>query len=190
MSGGWRGRAQQIVMLKAKVRRLEGGGGGGGGGTLSKGGGVDSQAEADLAGMGEERRHLVAALVAERDRLQEHLLVQEKRQAALKARNHYLESEVAQIKDNLKVVLAKSDTDDQLHVALRQEVARLKDKITTLSSQVAAPKTTTSTTTSFPEDLNREVIRLGRLVVHQSEQIDSQVDTIRQLKSQLERERR
>jgi hypothetical protein len=67
---GWKGRAQQIVMLKSKVSRLEreGGGAGGkqpgagtsrprGGGAQAKG--VDAKADEELSSMSQERQQAV-----------------------------------------------------------------------------------------------------------------------------------
>lgn len=89
VDGGWRGRAQQIIMLKSKVKQLEQqlqqGGGGGGGPSSSHGtrrqsssgyGGqgqgqaqdVDSKAVEEIQEMSRERRQIVEALTEERVR--------------------------------------------------------------------------------------------------------------------------
>lgn len=89
VDGGWRGRAQQIILLRAKVKQLEaalgsGGGnlnsgstmtfrsnmGGGGGSTVNGGRGmdVDARAAEDINEMSRERRQVVEALTEERVR--------------------------------------------------------------------------------------------------------------------------
>lgn len=95
VDGGWRGRAQQIIMLKSKVKQLEqqlqqGGGGGGGGPSSSHGtrrqstggyGGngnaqdVDSKAVEEIQEMSRERRQIVEALTEERVRYVSHAVL-------------------------------------------------------------------------------------------------------------------
>lgn len=69
VDGGWRGRAQQIVMLKAKVKQLEQNGNTGNNTRMqmmSKGNDVDSKAEEELHEMSKDRRQVVEALTEER----------------------------------------------------------------------------------------------------------------------------
>eukprot|EP01036_Dinobryon_divergens_P024693 gene24693-33164_t len=152
VSGGWKGRAQQIVMLKAKIRKLEAsleGGNGNGGGPQSQQGDVDSKAQDELAGMSNERRQAVEALTEERVRLLEANQHLEKKNAAHKARIQTLENEAKRMKENMQVVLDKSSSDDQLLEALRAELQRLKktqQAALSAAQQAAAAQTTTTAT--------------------------------------------
>lgn len=144
VSGGWRGRAQQIVMLKAKIKKMEAEGasttrvrssGYGYGGTATGTGGdspggamdVDAKAGADLTAMSNERRQVVEALTEERVSLMETNQQLERKVSGQKARITNLEGEVKKMKDGLQVVISKSENDDQLIEALRGEVQRLKN---------------------------------------------------------------
>jgi cell division protein FtsB len=65
--GGWRGRAQQIVMLKAKIRKLESGAVATGSSSSAKAvkrNDVDAKAEAELANMVSIRSKSVCSLVS------------------------------------------------------------------------------------------------------------------------------
>jgi len=140
VDGGWRGRAQQIVMLKAKIKQLESNQGNANASTFSSGtrrGGragvetmdVDSKAEESLQEMSRERRQIVEALTEERIKLIESNQSLEKKNTAQKARIQILENEVRKIKENITVALDKSNNDDQLIEVLREEINRLQGKL-------------------------------------------------------------
>lgn len=128
VDGGWRGRAQQIIMLKSKVKNLEAtiqqyqqqGSGGGPSGrsnasvssyntqsnynnnTTSN---VDAKACEDIQEMSRERRQVVEALTEERVRLVEQNQQLEKKNQATKARVSILENEIKKLKESLTVRL-------------------------------------------------------------------------------------
>eukprot|EP01033_Poteriospumella_lacustris_P011763 gene11763-8380_t len=236
VDGGWRGRAQQIIMLKSKVKQLEQqlqqGGGGGAGPSSSHGtrrqsssgyGGqgqgqgqaqdVDSKAVEEIQEMSRERRQIVEALTEERVRLMEQNQALEKRNQGTKARVTILENEIKKLKENLTMVLDKSGTDDQLVDALRAEIQRLQGKLraadeqalrrtrdrSELSGSLSArnassashghhhrPHSGEDEWREQEQQLQSEIQRLQRLCRNQSEQLDSQDITIRQLRKKME----
>jgi len=68
---GWRGRAQQIVMLKSKIKRLESGRISGAASQRSRHNDVDAKAEEELSSMSAERQQAVEALTEDHQRLTE-----------------------------------------------------------------------------------------------------------------------
>jgi hypothetical protein len=143
INGNWRGRAQQIIMLKTKVKKLETQ-------LMNNGGGdstvitsttaiskrthdVDSKAEEELADMNSQRRQAVEAITEERFKLLEECKNLEAKNKAQKARISTLEDSTVKQKQQLKVLVDKSDTDDQLIQALTQELQQLRKQISALS---------------------------------------------------------
>jgi len=132
----WRGRAQKIVMMKAKIRDLteklaeagvEDRGFGASG--LSRGSGatsVDAQAKSDLRAMEVERQRAIEDLTEGYADMQREAAAQKRKAEAAKARVRTLEMEHKKVKAHLKTMLGKATTDDQFVDALRQEVAQLR----------------------------------------------------------------
>jgi len=176
VSGGWRGRAQQIVMLKAKIRKLEASLENGESSSISastansRQSKVDSKAEEELVGMSNERRQAVEALTEERVRLMEANQVLEKKNTAHKARIQTLENDVKRLKDSMQVVLDKSSSDDELLEALRSEVQRLKK-----SQQAAALNATNAMTTTTVVNMSRNSNNTNTSTITTSRHSDSGV---------------
>ena len=204
VDGGWRGRAQQIVMLKSKIKRLEAaatwsGVSGVGGGPMTGHTGlgssrhsrldVDSQAESGLAEMTSERKVAVDAIVEERGRLMEECQRLETKAQGQKARIRKLEEESQTHRQQLKIVLEKSETDDQLIVGLRREIQRLKDMASAnirkesgvMEAKVHAALRQNSTAATSASDA--EIARLKRLVTHQANQLSTQAEVISELRA-------
>jgi len=191
VDGGWRGRAQQIIMLKSKIRRLESAAGmNSTTGTVQTFGtmstrreGVDARAESGLAEMTSERKVAVDALVEERARLMEECQRQEAKAQGQKARVRKLEEEAATHRQQLKIVLDKSETDDQLISALRREVQRLQSgsvaqsKSSEAKNEVAIRQAGALAT----EAANAEISRLKRTIAQQSAQLATQDQRLREL---------
>lgn len=142
VAGNWRGRAQQIIMLKTKIKKLES--------QLMNNGGdstvitsttaiskrthdVDTKAEEELADMNSQRRQAVEAITEERFKLIEECKNLEAKNKAQKARISTLEDSSVKQKQQLKLLVDKSDTDDQLIQALTQELQQLRKQINALS---------------------------------------------------------
>lgn len=185
MAEGWKGRAQQIISLKTKIRRLESGSANPSKATVKQE--VDVKAAEDIAEMSKERRQTVEALTEERIRLMESNQYLEKKSQAQKARIQTLETEVRNMKENIQMVFDKSASDDDLIKALRDETQRLKNLLK--SGQKSPPSDNNSKISSEQENqlnqLETELQRLRKLCKHQSEQIDSQDTTIKQLRKKL-----
>jgi hypothetical protein len=191
VDGGWRGRAQQIIMLKSKIRRLESAAGmNSTTGTVQTFGtmstrreGVDARAESGLAEMTSERKVAVDALVEERARLMEECQRQEAKAQGQKARVRKLEEEAATHRQQLKIVLDKSETDDQLISALRREVQRLQSgsvaqsKNNEIKNEVAIRQAGVLAT----DAANAEISRLKRTIAQQSAQLATQDQRLREL---------
>ncbi|CAM9142093.1 unnamed protein product [Ectocarpus sp. 6 AP-2014] len=127
-TGGWKGRAQQIVMLKATVKQLQtqlrnGRDPGQSGEIRSKQGrkDVDSQAQEEIHYMERHRGHAKCnARQEEAEALRGQLVAKGARVAGLEKTN-------MQIRNRARMLLAKSDTDDRLVDALRKEVQALRN---------------------------------------------------------------
>lgn len=197
VDGGWRGRAQQIVMLKAKIRKLESESGGKAttssapsryGSTGARG--VDAKAEGGLAEMSNERRMVTEMLTEERARLLEANQELEKKNTGHKARIQILETDAKKMKENLQLVLSKTASDDELLDALRSEISKLKQQAKqhgnggTRQQQQEQQQQLHLQTEKDAEAqrYHAEILRLQRLCKHQAEQIDSQDQTIRKMK--------
>ena len=201
VDGGWRGRAQQIIMLKSKVKRLEAAAGmnATGMGTLQtlntnytsgtgrsqRGMDVDSQAESGLAEMSNERKIAVDALVEERARLIDEYQKLEAKSQGQKARIRKMEEDSHTHRSQLKIVLDKSETDDQLIGALRREVTRLQQ-----ASSIASRKDDADMAVKVRQAgavavtaAEGEITRLKRQIVQQAAQLESQNQRIRELQS-------
>ena len=191
VDGGWRGRAQQIIMLKSKIKRLEATAGlNATTGTVQtsvsrhvRGLDVDSQAESGLAEMSNERRVAVDAIVEERARLLEDYQKLDAKSQGQKARIRKMEEEAQTHRSQLKIVLDKSETDDQLISALRRQVTMLQQSTSTSSRkdearmEVAVRQAGALATSAA----DTEIARLRRQIQAQREQIQTQDARLREL---------
>ena len=124
---GWKGRAQQIVMLKNKVRRLER--------EVSEAGvrkrpprrDVDAVAQRELEEARKEREREIQEVFEQKESLQREVVKVKETLQASQARVVAQTQEVQRNKDHIKSLLEKGDGDDELVDALRREVAALKD---------------------------------------------------------------
>ena len=212
MDSGWRGRAQQIVMLRNKIRKLESRVGFdesmGSVGPLSTLGGtstvvtnytsvrtkgtenVDTKAERLLNDMSETRADAMESIIAERDNLAKCVDNYKTRIVARDARISAMESDMTSKRESLKAMVGKADSDSQLIAALKQEISRLRGTIqqkTQEARQQASPPRIkiahASGGSSVKGDGDQaELVRLRRLVQQQSEQIDTQDELIRRLR--------
>ena len=106
-----------------------------------------------------------------------------------KARIRKLEEESQTHRQQLKIVLEKSETDDALIDGLRREIQRLKDNAHTsarketgvIEAKVNAAVRQSNTMASSAAEA--EVARLKRLVVQQSNQLSTQDSVISELRA-------
>lgn len=121
----------------------------------------------------------------------------EKKNNGTKARVQVLENELRKLRESLQVALDKSSTDDQLVDALRDEIQRLQGRLRTVEENAnialrKAQQMNRGEVTSTPSEsavkeqqYQAEIQRLQRLNKNQSEQLDSQDVTIRQLRKKI-----
>lgn len=137
---GRRGRAQQIIMLKAKVKKLQAelsaaaalavapvdgtSAAAAPAGTLD----VDERAHKELANQSVHRQKQVDKLTTERDALQESMQQLTRKLEALKSRAQVLDKEKQDARAKLQVLVDKSRTDDALVDALQRQVEVWKGK--------------------------------------------------------------
>lgn len=208
LDDGWKGRAQQILLLKNKIKRLEEGSGDGSiaaNDQVSIGTSsyrsirttrrdVDSKAERDLVEMSNERQRAVEQLTADHARISSELDQTREKCERYKVRTRSLETEISRQKENLKMMVDKGDSDDQLVEALKDENAKLREGLQKLiqnkkedeksriprEGRAAGVPVVSSSNSS---QLEAEIIRLNRLVRQQADQLETQETLIRNYRS-------
>lgn len=191
---GWRGRAQQIVMLKTKIKRLESGEKTSAT-SRTKASDVDAKAQEELSAMSQDRQQAIDAITEDYSRLSEECQQTRQKCEAQKARIRNLESEAAKHKAQMKVLVEKTETDDEFVDALRVEVDRLrtqlekqleKEKAANAGPRVvkvAGTGSGTNTGSSTKGSEEEELNRLRRLCQQQAQQLETQDKVIRQLRN-------
>ncbi|KAG3014979.1 hypothetical protein PC121_g13852 [Phytophthora cactorum] len=161
-----RGRAQQIFMLKAKVKKLQTRLATMRPGTTSTethdSGNVldvDKRAQQDLSGQQMHRQKLLDQLTSQRDELQERLHRLTRKYDAIKARAHILDREKHETRDKFQVLVDKSRTDDALVDALQRQLETWKTKL-----HEARRARTADGTKSASQEERAELERLRKIV--------------------------
>ncbi|KAF1774692.1 NTF2-like domain [Phytophthora cactorum] len=161
-----RGRAQQIFMLKAKVKKLQTRLATMRPGTTSTethdSGNVldvDQRAQQDLSGQQMHRQKLLDQLTSQRDELQERLHRLTRKYDAIKARAHILDREKHETRDKFQVLVDKSRTDDALVDALQRQLETWKTKL-----HEARRARTADGTKSASQEERAELERLRKIV--------------------------
>ena len=141
VDGTWRGRAQQIIMLKAKVKKLTSATDNRNASPPSssirmataklKKVDADTRAQEDLVDMGQERKQAVESIMDQRDSLSRVAVQLEEKLLAYKARIKIIEMDVSKQKQQMKLLFEVKDGDDELIDALQKEIQRLKTQIKT-----------------------------------------------------------
>lgn len=146
----WRGRAQQIVMLKGKLKKLEAavlekeelssGSGASAAESLKRSAmrrahqrssNVDTKAEELLTAMESERHSVMEAITEDKAKLEAEVLRLSKRVTSQSARVQVLEKQMSSQRDSLITMVSKADSDDNLISLLRAENGRLKESLRT-----------------------------------------------------------
>ncbi|RLN87090.1 hypothetical protein BBJ28_00010943 [Nothophytophthora sp. Chile5] len=131
-----RGRAQHIIMLKAKVKKLQAQlvatksdsvatKPQDAGTTLD----VDQRAQQDLSGQHMHRQKLLDQLTIQRDELEERVHRVTRKYDAIKARASTLDREKQETRSKFQVLVEKSRTDDALVDALQRQLETWKAKL-------------------------------------------------------------
>lgn len=197
VEGAWRGRAQQIIMLKAKIKKLMS--------TAddtcssvtlstaathrSKRADVDTIAQEELAEMSQERKHAIEFIIEEKEVLLKGNQQLEEKVQAHRARIRNLEADAYKQKQQIKVVLDVKEGDDELIDALQQEIQRFKlqakGKGSAAGINTKTPAAPQGGDSSDLTAVTADVSRLRRLCKSQADQISAQDDVIRSLRSRL-----
>lgn len=198
---GRKGRAQTIVILKNKVKRLELTASQGGSiatmqtgiSRSTRGPDVDAQAEEEIEYMSSARKIAVEELSEAHAKLEERHKALADKHSGVRARVRTLEAEASQHKQQMRIVIDKSETDDQLVNALKSEITRLKtvgargSNPATIQANEAMEarlkKATKEATSAATANMDNEVTRLRRLSKQQAEQLATQESLIKELRS-------
>lgn len=134
-----RGRAQRIIMLKSKVKRLQtqlatikqesAETGTQKNKTATTVLDVDQRAQQDLSDQKMHQKKMMDQLTRQRDELQERLHRLTRKYDALKARVQILDRERQELRDKFQVMVEKSGTDDALVDALQRQLETWKTKL-------------------------------------------------------------
>ncbi|KAL3142293.1 Coiled-coil domain-containing protein 13 [Trebouxia sp. C0009 RCD-2024] len=122
----WRGRAQQISLLKAKVSELQQAQGMPAGTSMSMSTRYDSEHRRALDSMKGDRQKEVEKLKTEAATSLASLQTMAQKLDKVSARKSILEQEVKNLRDKLSVLLDKSSTDDKLIATLQVELQNLQ----------------------------------------------------------------
>lgn len=193
IDGSWRGRAQQIIMLKAKVKNL----------TLATDNGnillpssssriptaklkksdADTRAQEELVDMSQERKQAVESIIDQRDSLSKVAVHLEEKLLAYKARIKNIESDLLRQKQQIRTLLEVKDGDNELIEALQKEIQRfkmqIKTKMGTASDSTSTPRAALSAIEA--SDLSQ----LRSLCKSQAGQISMQDEMIRSFRSHI-----
>lgn len=177
--GGKRGRAQQIVVLKAKVAKLQA--------DLAKAASSSSEAsprtaslvpvstadarvQQELATQQAQKQRLMDKVTLERDELQTKLAAVTKTHDAVKSRVQTLEKERAESRTKVQVLVDKSQNDDALIDALQSQLATWKAKV----QEVKRARTAESASQKDDRSMAAELERLRCLVAEYKQQQQQQ----------------
>lgn len=181
LEDGWRGRAQQIVILKNKVRALEDGR-------------ADARPKPPRRGVDADARHEISCMEKERTRAVEELTQAHHDTTvklaevsatlkASKARNDSQAQECAKNRDHIKSLLEKTDGDDALVEALRAETSALNEKLRDVQQRHAAEARDAAAADSRTRRPDPDVQRLKRENARLQEQVDRQHVIIRKFRA-------
>ena len=193
IEGTWRGRAQQIIMLKAKVKKL----------TLGSDSrnlspplssikmatakhkkiDADTRAQEELVDMSQERKQAVESIIDQRDSLSKVAVQLEEKLLAHKARIKNIEMDLSRQKQQIKVLLEVKDGDDELIDVLQKEIQRFKTQIKSKMGPVS-DSSATPRAASSPQDAS-DISQLRNLCKSQAGQIRVQDGMIRSMRNHL-----
>ncbi|KAG8470369.1 hypothetical protein KFE25_008790 [Diacronema lutheri] len=185
---GWRGRAQQITLLRAKLAELrrtataagvgvdEGGAGGGASST------VDERARGQLASIEQDRRREFERLALREQELISERADDRAKLDAVHARVKILEAEARSSRERVKLLLTKSENDDELVQALKAQLCKAVEKGGRRSSSRAA-----SDASAVAAESAAALAELGAQKAELVEQNERQEQIILFLRDQLSR---
>eukprot|EP00026_Physarum_polycephalum_P009785 Phypoly_transcript_09921.p1 GENE.Phypoly_transcript_09921~~Phypoly_transcript_09921.p1 ORF type:complete len:423 (+),score=114.03 Phypoly_transcript_09921:56-1324(+) len=122
-TSNWKGRAQQITLLKAKISELS---------STSepkqKSGGpsIDEFHKEEISQLAADRRQEFEKLSQENESIREEFQRQKLKLDAKESRIKILETKCQDLQEKIKIVLDKTNDDDQLIALLKKEITKLK----------------------------------------------------------------
>ena len=192
--GGWRGRAQQIVKLKAKCRTLseelrrqvETGGKGRIENAKVRAQlardrqrpSVDARAQAEIAEMEAERKESLDRVFADYEDMERKAGEARRRADAARARVSVLQKDNRRLRDQIKVVLDKTATDDSLIDQLRNDIQAGRRRMAEMQQRVEAVRRG-----AVGQDQHN---RLKQLTATQAAQIERQEQLLTSLRAELQ----
>jgi hypothetical protein len=194
---GFRGRAQQIIMLRTKVKRLEAERAAAMQAATNPNfksnrnrNDVDLRAAEDLQGMEQQRRDAMEQITMENKQLVEEAAKIQNKFEAAKARTHVLENDNKKQIGQVKTLLDKTTMDDQLVDALREELDKQRKAVRKLKQQKLEQEQTTHSqmvaTGALPlSDAERD--RYDRQAHGQASRIEAQDRLVSQLRQEISR---
>nr|XP_014353545.1 PREDICTED: coiled-coil domain-containing protein 13 isoform X2 [Latimeria chalumnae] len=193
-TGSWRGRAQQILTLQAKVRDLENQ-------LASRGPESDSGIEEELLGltglrrapvqdknlirirtMEKERKEALEKLTGEHEALQKEHADLRTRLEGAKARNQVLCQEVKSLKQQLGTLMEKGKHDNELVDALLKQQKHLQEVLGRLSQQGQKSQQAQQ---SLGLQLNTEAQKQGSLIGQLREMVSEREAKVRELEEEV-----
>ncbi|KAJ1503674.1 Coiled-coil domain-containing protein 13 [Coelomomyces lativittatus] len=144
---GWKGRAQQITILKAKISALES--------KLfkKKDDSIQPCVQESIRLAQEKRRAQFAATLDENTQLKEKIAELTRKLEGLQARNHFLCLQEGNLKQKLQLVIQKATKDDHLIQLLQKELNYWKTSAIPATSQPSPKKSETRKVSSPPRPI-------------------------------------
>ncbi|XP_051468296.1 coiled-coil domain-containing protein 13 isoform X1 [Apus apus] len=195
-SGGWRGRAQQILVLQSKVRELES--------QLGQNKTRTSLGEIaeellvltdprklsaqeknllKIRSLEKEKKEALEKLTGEHDALQKSHEEVKKKLDASKARNKVLSSEVKTLKGQIITLLEKGKHDDELIDALMSQQEQMQEILKHLSQQDEKNKESQQ---MLGQQLNSEVQKQNCLVEQLRQMVAEREAKVKELEEEIE----
>ena len=189
---GWRGRAQQILKLKSKVKSLAkeleaarkaqpkvGSTQEIVGSSQRRGVDVDGRAIEEVKFIERGRRHSMEKLAHEIEEVEEKYQEAKQKADASRARIRVLENENKKMREQMKVLLSKTTNDDALVEALRREIKRLRADYSNVKGKVQLLESGTVSQLAYEE--------LRQHSQSQAVQIERQDELLVKMRRQVER---
>eukprot|EP01016_Furgasonia_blochmanni_P038593 TRINITY_DN4686_c0_g2_i1.p1 TRINITY_DN4686_c0_g2~~TRINITY_DN4686_c0_g2_i1.p1 ORF type:complete len:464 (+),score=117.02 TRINITY_DN4686_c0_g2_i1:404-1795(+) len=143
---GWKGRAQQIELLKGKVKDLQArlsqymGGGGGDEANTTMMSDFSVKSRQSSSSKAEDRRNEIESIKNQNEQLKNENDQLIGKMKALNSRKTVLENELRDIKmdyeKNKKILLEKSEADDRYIAALKTEIDKLKNTLPPIQTKI------------------------------------------------------
>jgi hypothetical protein len=189
-NNNWRGRAQQISMLKTKLKRAENqlaqhetseANPNFQSSRLKKD--VDIKAQEELQSMEQQRKEVIEQITLDNEKLSADCKKVTTQKEAAQARARVLEKETKKQQTQLKTMVEKSSGDDQYLDALRNEVVGLSQKLREAASKKESQRGKAAMDATA--QINPELERTERRVKAQDRQLQQQETLLSTLRQEI-----